>query len=428
MNIEKLEKSQSKATFDVTAEQFENALNKAFEKVNANVTIKGFRKGHAPRSTYEKNYGVESLYDEALNVIFNDCVAEIYKDENVARKVVGQFVPNIETKDFKRGKDFQVSLTWDTYPEVEIKQYKGLEVAKKVLDATDEEVNNAVNDLLKSKAKPELKAEQVIAKGDIAKFDFNGKVDGVEFDGGKATDYEMEIGSGQFIPGFEDQMIGMKKDETKDVVVTFPENYPAKNLAGKEAHFEVLVHEVKNNVLPELNDEFVKELKYENVNTVEELKAHEKTRIEESKKKSEHDRQLNELIDKVLDNAVVDMPQSLINETKENITRNYENQAKQYNIPFETYLQLMGTNKEDFEKSVEQNATRQTLFEVVLNKMIELEHLEPTQEELDKKAEEVASQTRQSKDDVLKTRVNQLFYQIVTDKFFNLLLDNAKEI
>ena len=244
MVVEKLEHSRTKLTFDVTPEEFEKALDKAFEEENAKVSIQGFRKGKAPRSVFEKHYGVESLYATAIDVILNNKIQEAVKDENLVKDFIGQFEPLLEDK-VERNTNFKVSLVIDTYPEVKLGDYKGIEVAKKNLEVTDEEVEQACKSMAAKDATMEVKAEQVIAKNDFATFDFVGSVDGVEFPGGKADNYELQIGSGQFIPGFEDQMIGMKAEEVKDINVTFPENYGEASLAGKAAVFKVTVHEVK---------------------------------------------------------------------------------------------------------------------------------------------------------------------------------------
>ena len=204
MKLENLEHSRVKATFTVTADEFEKALDQAFTTVVKNVKIDGFRQGKCPRSLFEKKFGVESLYDEALNVVFNNKVGEVYADQEVAQKICGQFTPAIETKDFERGKDFEVSLSFDVLPEVKLAAYKGLEVKKQVLEASEEEITAAINSDLKAHSTLNVKADQTIALHDTAKFDFVGTVDGVEFEGGSATDYELEIGSGQFIPGFEE--------------------------------------------------------------------------------------------------------------------------------------------------------------------------------------------------------------------------------
>lgn len=429
MVTEKLEHSRVKATFDVTADEFERALDKAFEVNNAKVTIKGFRAGKAPRSVYEKHYGVESLYDEALNVILNEKASEIYKDENLAKEICGQFEPNFEGEDkLERGKDFKISLTFDVYPEVNLPQYKGLEVAKKVLEATEDEVDAEVKSVLKKDAEMVAKDEQVIAEGDYATFDFVGSVDGVEFPGGKADNYELQIGSHQFIPGFEEQMVGMKAEETKDINVTFPENYGEASLAGKPAVFKVTVHEVKTEKLPELNDEYVKGLKIDGVNTVEELKANKKAALEAKKAVSEKDRQVNELITKIVDNAVVDMPKSLIDEKVNAIRGQYEQQAKMYNIPFETFLGLMNVKKEDFEAQTLEQGTKQALFNVVASKIIEVENLTPSKEAVEELAEKDAKANGKTKEAMLKQNVARYYSELAYQALVDVILNNAVEI
>lgn len=429
MTTERLEHSRVKAVFDVTAAEFEKALDKAFEKVNATVTIKGFRAGKAPRAVYEKTYGEMSLFDEALNFILNEKAQEIYKDEKLAREICGSFEPNLEGADrVTRGADFKVSLTFDVYPEVSLPQYKGLEVKAKELTATEAEVEAAVKSVLKKDAYKATKAEQVIASGDYAIFDFAGSVDGVAFPGGSAENYELQIGSGQFIPGFEDQMIGMKAEETKDVNVTFPENYGAADLAGKAAVFKVTVHEVKEETFPELTDEYVQGLKLEGVNTVEEFKASKKAELEAQKAVSEKDRQTDELINKVLDNTVVDMPQSLIDEKVNAIRGQYESQAKMYNIPFETFLSLMNIDKATFEAETAKQGARQALFNVVATKLIEVENLMPTKEQIEAKAEADAKVSGKTKEQMIQQNLNSYYSQLSYEALVNLLLSNAVEV
>ncbi len=426
MTIENLEHSRKKATFDVTAEEFSAALDKAFEICNQKVTIKGFRKGKAPRHVYEKNYGVESLYDEALNEILNTKAAEIYKDQELAKEIVGPFEPNIETNEkIEAGKPFQVSLSFDVYPEVHLPQYKGIEVKKAVLEATEEEVSDAIRQMMKKDASMQPKQEQVIASGDYANFDFVGTVDGVEFPGGKAENYELQIGSGQFIPGFEDQMIGMKAGDVKDVCVTFPENYAEKTLAGKPAVFKVTLHEVKEEVFPELNDAYVVDLKLDDAKTVEELKAKKKKELEDRKAVSEKDRQTDEIINKILDNAVVDMPHSLEKERIDLIRSQYEQQAKMYNIPFETFLGLMNITKEKFDEETEKQGKRQALFNVVLSKLIEVENLAPSKEALEQEALKDAEKQNSTKEEMMKKNVSKYYSDLAYQAVVSFLLEQA---
>lgn len=427
MNVEKLEHSRNKIVFEVSAEEFEKALDKAFEVCNAKVTIKGFRAGKAPRHVYEKNYGVESLYDEALNVILNAKAQEIYADKDLAKEIVGPFEPNFETEEkLERGKPFKVSLSFDVYPEVNLPQYKGIECGKAKLEVTEEELDHVLKQVMAKDSSMQPKEAQVIEKGDYATFDFVGTVDGVEFPGGKAENYELQIGSGQFIPGFEDQMIGMKAEEVKDVNVTFPENYGEKSLAGKAAVFKVTVHEVKNMVYPELTDEYVKGLNLAGVETVEALKESKKQELASQKEKSEKDRQVDEIINKILDNAVVDMPASLEQERIHQIQEQYQQQAKMYNIPFDTFLGLMNITKEKFEEETTKQGKRQALFNVVISKLIEVENLAPSKEDLEALATKDAEAQKTTKEAMMQKNAARYYSDLAYQRVIELLLANAK--
>ncbi len=422
MITEKLDHSRIKATFDVTKEEFETALDYSFKKNNEKVTIKGFRKGKAPRDMFEKIYGVEALYEDALDYILNNKLMEIYKDETLNKQFVGGIVPEI-AKDEKveRGHDFKVSLIFDVRPEFNLPQYKGVEVKEADTTVTAEDVQNAINNLLKPKAKKEPKEDKTIALGDIAKFDFKGYVNDEAFAGGEANDYELKIGSNQFIPGFESQMVGMKEGETKDVIVTFPENYGAAELAGKEAKFVVKVNQVFTEVLPELTEDFIKTLNIKDVNTKEELEAYEEKELKSRKEVAEKDRQTNEIINKILDNTVIDMPESMINERVNAMRKQYEDQAKRYNIPFETFLSLMGTNKEKFEAETLEQGKRNAIFTEVVSKIIEVEKLEPKEEDI-KKALGI---TEENNKKVSPEEYQRAYSNLAYDNIVKFLLDNA---
>ncbi len=427
MNTEFLAGSKAKVTFEVTPEQFVKAIDAAFEKEGKNADVKGFRKGHVTRQVFDKVYGEESLYTTALDTIFNEFYHEILSDKEIGHKVISDPIPNVEGK-ISKEEPFKVSLTFDVYPDPELPAYKGLEVAKKNLVVTDEEVENEINSLLKQNGKLVEKAEQVIVKGDTANFDFEGSVDGVVFDGGTAKGYEMEIGSGQFIPGFEDQMIGMKSGETRDVNVTFPTPYASKELEGKAAVFKVTVNSVKESQLPELNDEFVASLKRTGVNTVEELKTSTRKNLEEDRAKSEDERQIDSLINQILDNTKVELPESLVNHYVQSYKDRYESQAKAYGIPFETFLQLTGTDLKTFNEFAENTGKRQALFQVVLDKITTVENLAPTEETFKAKVEEIAKENNQKYEDVVKNNGQNIFSQMIYDAFLNLIRSNAKEI
>lgn len=428
MVVENVSESRVKVVFDVTAQEFDVALDEAFKIVNEKTSIKGFRKGKAPRAVFEKNYGVESLYDEALNIVLNSKAKEVYENEELAKKMCGQFEPALEGKEFGQGKDFQLSLSFDIYPEFELPMYKGLEVAKANYEATDEEVNASLNAILKQAATIQVKEDQVINSGDIAVFDFAGSTDGVPFDGGTAENYELEVGSGQFIPGFEEQMIGMKNGETKDINVTFPEAYHAENLAGKPAVFKVTLHEVKEEVLPELTDEYVVSLNLEGIKTVEELKNSKIEEIKAGKVTSEKDRQVDFLINKILDNTVVSLPQSIIDENVNRFKSQYEQQAQMYNIPFETFLGFMNTTKEAFENTANEQGKRQALFSIVMNKLIEVENLAPTKEEMEERAQKDAEASKLSVEQLISQNLNSYYSELSYNKVMDFIVSNAKEV
>lgn len=421
MNIEKLEHSRVKVTFDVKKEEFETALDYSFNKNNAKVTIKGFRKGKAPRDVFEKHYGVGALYEDALDYIFNQKLFSLSKDESFEYDIVGNIVPDLdkETK-VERGVDFKASLEFDVRPEFNLPQYKGVEVKEADTNVTSEEVNNAINALIKPKAKKEAKEDKTIALGDIAVFDFEGFIEDKAFEGGKASNYELKIGSKQFIPGFEDQMVGMKEGETKDVIVTFPTDYQATDLAGKETKFVVTVHQVLNEVLPELTDDFVASLNIKDVKNKEELEAYELNELKKRKEVAEKDRQTNELINKILDNTVIDMPQSEIDSRVKALRSQYENQAKMYNIPFDTFLQLMGTDKEKFETETYNQGKRNAIFTEVFSKIVEVEKLEPSEEEL--KADLGITDDKKK---VTQEQYQQSYSKLAYNKFIEFLLANA---
>ena len=427
MVVDKLEHSRVKFTFDVTPEEFEKALDKAFLVKNAKVTVKGFRAGKAPRSVYEKTYGVESLYDEALDTIFNDKIKECVKDENLAKTFIGRFEPAIESQ-IERGKEIKISLSIDVFPEFELPQYKGIEVKKQNLEVTDDEVNAAIKSLVSKDVKKETKEDGIIENGNYATFDFVGTVDGVEFPGGKAEGYELQIGSGQFIPGFEDQMVGMKKDEVKDITVTFPENYQEESLAGKEAVFKVTIHEVNVEILPEFTDDYVKSLNLENVNNYDELKSFKRGELAEKKAVSEKDRQFNDIVNTILESANVDMPKTMIDERVDEIRNQYYNQAKMYNIPFDTFLSLMNVNKEVFEDETYKQGKNQALFSLLAGKIIEVENLTPTEETLKSKAEEDAKKNGSNASDLLKTNRMRYLNELAYNSLVDLLLSTAVNV
>ena len=400
MKKEYLEKSQIKFTFEVSKEHYNEVEN-----------------------SYKNENKEQDLKEVTLNKLFQENFEEILKDEEVSKKIVGY--PKPEVVEFSEEK-IVLSLTIDLYPEFDLPEYKGIKVSKKNVEVSEDEVNALVNALVSQNLKPVTKEEQVIEKMDYAVFDFLGTVDGVPFEGGTAENYEMQIGSGQFIPGFEDQMIGMKKDEVKDVKVTFPENY-TEELKGKDAVFKVTVHEVK--VMPklELNDEFAKSLNIENVNTVSELKEAKRQELLAKKEQDETSRQIDQIIETILSNTKVDVPESLILAGVNSFKAQYENQAKMYGIPFETFLQMMGVDLERFNQIAYANAYKQVLFTLVGSKIIEVEKLAPTQEDIYNIALNEANKTNTDVNEILKRDSEQIYSFLSQQRLIMFLLENKVE-
>ncbi len=388
MKFEKLEKSQVKFTIDVTASEFETALDKAFDIVKEKVEVKGFRKGHVPRGMFEKKFGVEALYEEAINYIVPLKYNEVLTNDEFV--IVSQPVIDLDFASLERGKDFTFTATVDVKPEVTLGDYKGLACKQADLVVTDAEVNAQIKSLLEKDASLEPKKEGSLEKGDVAIFDFEGKLDGVAFDGGTAENYELEIGSNQFIPGFEDQMVGMNVGETKDLNVTFPEQYHEASLAGKAVVFTVKLHEIKVKVAKELNDEFVVSLNREGITTVEALRNSILEDLSKKREVQERNRMIDTLVEKATANATFELPNGMVETEKNRMRKDVEARAKQYNIPFEMFLTITGSSLEKFEEELTKEATKKVSYELVIEAIAKAENIEASEEEYANKCEEIA--------------------------------------
>jgi trigger factor len=390
MIIDKLSGSRVRFEVTVSKELFEHALDHAFEKINQTVEIKGFRKGHAPRAIYEAKYGVESLYDEAINHALQDTYYEAVTETNI--QVVAQPKINLEVEKVKRGQDFTYEVVVAVKPEIILGQYKGIEVKKPNLSVTDAEVDAEIARDLDKNAEMVLKEEGKIEQGDTAVFDFSGSVDGVKFDGGTAENHELVIGSGQFIPGFEEQMIGLGIEEVRDVFVTFPAEYHEKNLAGKAAIFNVKVHEIKVRRLPELNDEFVKDLNRDGVSTVAEYKAAVQAELAAKKIEGSKNDLTNQILDQVSKNASFDVPEEMILEEVQKMRETTQRQIKSYGLDFAMYLQYMGKTNEEYEAGLKQESAKNLRAQLAIEAVGKAENFAITDAEIDLKYAEVVEQ------------------------------------
>ncbi|MGD9909338.1 MAG: trigger factor [Candidatus Izemoplasmatales bacterium] len=428
MIIDKL--SGSRVHFEVTVspELFEHALDHAFEEVNAKVEIKGFRKGKAPRNVYEAHYGVESLYDEAINHALQDTYYEVVTENNI--QVVAQPKIDLDVQKIVRGKEFTYEVTVAVRPEIVLGDYKGLEVT--VLDSvvSDEEINFEIDRELDKNAEMVLKEEGALEDGNTAVFDFSGSVDGVKFEGGTAENYELVIGSGQFIPGFEAQMVGMNPEEEKDVVVTFPEDYQEKTLAGKEAVFAVKLHEIKVRQVPVLSEDFVKDLNLDNVATVEEYKAHVKNNLLAQKETQNKNHVLQTVVEKATENATFDLPIEMVEEETKRMHENAENQIKQYGLDFDTYLQYVGKTRESYDEELNAEATKNLRQQLVIQKIGEVEAFEISDAEIDAKYAEIVEQYKSQNVTLEQAKaaipVPAVKDEILYKKAIDLLVESAK--
>ncbi len=422
--IEKLEKSLVKINVTVSPEEFEEALNKAFEAKKQNVTIPGFRKGQVTRAQFEKKFGVESLYEDAIYAAADKKYSEAVQENQLF--VVGD--PQLaDLKEVERGKEITFAIIVPVYPEFEIKDYKGLKGKKIVKEATEDEINAKINELREQNVLVSPKEGGAIEAHDIAVFDFKGMKDGVAFDGGTAENYELEIGSNQFIPGFEDQMIGMKEGEEKTINVTFPNEYQATDLAGKEVQFALKLHEIKKKELPEVNDDFVKDLNKEGINTVDELKASIKAEIEKTKEQNEKNRLADELIEQLSNNTNIDIPQAMVDASVKDELKDFERTVtQQYGMKLEDFKKIAQIKEDEFMKNITERASKKLKETLILEQIVKQEKLAATKEEVEASLQDIATANNMSIDDV-KKYVNpaDVAFNVSINKVIDLLIANA---
>ncbi len=388
--VDKLSGSKVRIEIEVSKELFEHGLDHAFNAVKEEVEVKGFRKGKVTRAIFEQHYGVESLYEEAINHCIQDTYIEAVTSENVM--VVAQPKIDLDITKVERGKGFTYVAEVAVEPVVTLGDYKGLEFENLSDEVLPQAVDVEINKLLEQNAELVLKEEGTLENGDTAIFDFEGSVDGVLFDGGKAENYELLIGSGQFIPGFEDKMLGMKLEEEKDLDITFPADYQAENLKGKDAVFKVKLHEMKRKELPELNDEFVKELDKEGISTVEELKEDALSKLKDQLILKNKNSRIDFAVNAAVENSTFEIADEMIEEEKKRLMDNVTQQAKQYNLDLDTYLQYSGISKEDFDKNMVKDAKKSIATKIVVLAISKEEKIEATTEEKEAKLEEIAAQ------------------------------------
>lgn len=427
MKFEKLGTNYAKFTFSVTPDEFNHGLDHAFDHVKENVEVKGFRKGHVPRNIYESKFGVESLYEDALNHVINHLYEEVFNEKSVV--IIGEPKVDVDVAKISRDAAFDLSLTFPIKPEVTLGAYVGLEVEKKNLEITDEEVNKVIDELLSRNKTLIPKSSDVLEDGDVSIIDFKGFLGEEAFEGGTAENYELKIGSNSFIPGFESQMVGMKTGEERDINVTFPEDYHAENLKGQAVTFKVTLHEIKVEEKEELTDEFVKTLEREGIETVEDLLNDTKKNLKEEKEAKEKNRIIGAAVKYAVDNANVDIPVEMIQSEAKNMKAQVESQAKQYNIELEMYVQFSGLTMEQFEADLNRQAQERVLTSLVIEAIAEKEQFPVSEEEINAKYEEIASMYQLEVDQV-KEQLSEdvIINEVRFNKTIDFLEASVKEV
>lgn len=424
VKVERLSENRVKLVVTVSAEQFDLALDAAFNKVVKDIKVDGFRPGKLPKSIYISRFGWESLYNEGIEFAFQATYPMALREAEVY-PVDDPKVDLVDPAAIEKGKSFDYTVEVDVWPNVHLGEYKGVKVKKQSTRVLKKDVEAYIQNVLKGKAENVIK-EGAAELGDTVVIDFEGFVDGVAFEGGKGENYSLELGSNSFVPGFEEQLVGAKSEDNVEVKVTFPENYHA-NLASKDAVFKCVVHEVKTKVVPELNDDFVKELEIENVNTVEEYQEHVKALLKEQKAQAAEQQFEADCIEAVLKNSYAEFPQSLINQGVEREIQRVAAQAKQYGLETEMLLQYFGfENMDDFKKKSEENVKTEFLRELVFEEIIKLEGITCTPEELEAKYLEIAggdqSKVKQVKKQYSEAQVS---FHINSFKVVDLIKSNA---
>ncbi len=423
MKVEKTDKTNEvKLSFTIEASKFEEAIQKVYAKSAKYFNIPGFRKGKAPYKIVEKQYGAQIFYEDA----FNEVAAEVYEKELTDANIEAVSRPEINIIQMEKGKDLIFTAVVQTKPEVKLGKYKGIELKKVEYTVEEKDIDHEIEHMQERNARLVNVEDRPVEKEDTVVIDFEGFVDGVAFEGGKAENHELVIGSNTFIPGFEDQIIGMKIDEEKDINVTFPKEYFSKDLAGKAAVFKVKLHEIKKKELPVVDDEFAKDVS--EFDTIKELKVSIKEKLEEENKNKAKYETEEVAIKAVCDNTEIDIPSGMIETETDNMIREIEQRLMYQGLNFEQYLQIMGKTEGDMRKEMKEQAQIQVKTKLVLGAIVEAEKIEATDEEVKAKLEEMATMYGKEVKDLeanasLKAYVTET---IKTEKAISFIVENAK--
>ena len=425
LQVEKLEKNMAKLTIEASAEDFEKAIQKVYLKARGRINIPGFRKGKAPRKLIEKMYGTGVFYEDAANDLIPTAYAEALKDCDL--EIVSR--PEINVTQIESGKPFIFTAEVAVKPEVTLGEYKGVEVEKSNVEVTDEDINKEVDKERENNSRTIDVDDRAVESGDIIKLDFDGSVDGVPFAGGKAENYTLTIGSGSFIPGFEDQLIGTKIGEDKDVTVTFPEDYHEKSLAGKEAVFKCKVNAITVKELPDADDEFASEVS--EFETLAEYKEDIKKKLTEKKEKEARAKKEAQAVEKAVENATMEIPDAMIDTQVQSMMEDFARRMQSQGLSLEQYFQFTGMDAKKMHDQMKPEALKRIQNSLVLEAVAKAENIEISDEKVD---EEIAKMAEAYKMEVEKIKGiigdserDQMKKDLAVQAAADLIADAAKE-
>ncbi|MDB1970372.1 trigger factor [Clostridium tertium] len=423
--MEKIEKNVVKFEIKVEAEKFQEALKRAYNKNVKNFNVPGFRKGKVPMAIVKKYYGIGVLIEDAVNFAIDASYSKVLEENNI----IPVDYPKVDVITAEEGKEFVYTAEVTVYPEVELGEYKGLKVEKPSYEVTEDAVNEKLKEMQQKNARIETKEDGEIATGDTAVIDFKGFIDDVAFEGGEGKDYSLEIGSGTFIDTFEDQLVGAKAGDKVEVNVTFPENYGREELNNKQAKFEVLVKEIKIKELPEIDDEFAKEVS--EFDTLAELKEDIVKKMEEENNNRAEREYEDAIIKAVVENAKIDVPEVMVEKEIDTMVRNLEQRLQYQGLNLEQYFQFTGTDEAKMREYMKENAEVKVKTDLVLEAVEKAENIDATEEELKEKAKEVAKMySAEEEDKMVDLLMNgqraALLADVKVSKTIKFLVENNK--
>lgn len=424
LQVETLEKNMAKLTIEVPAEEFEKAIEKAYQKNKGKMSVPGFRKGKVPRKMIEKMYGTGIFFEDAANIIIPETYAN--EIENCELEIVSQ--PSIDVVQIESGKPFIFTAEVATKPEVELGEYKGVQVERKAVEVTDEEVDKALEEERDKQSRMVPVEGRAVENGDMVTIDFEGFVDGVAFEGGKGTDYPLTIGSHSFIDTFEDQLVGKNVGEEVEVNVTFPEQYQAEELQGKPAMFKVAIKEIKAKELPELDDDFAQDVS--DFDTLAEYKEDLKKKLVEKKEEEAKEAFEEAVVEAVVSNAKMEIPAPMVDLQVKTMADNFARRITSQGLSMEQYMQFTGMTPEKLEEQMRPQALKTIESRLVLEAIVKAENIQATDEELDKELEKMASMYQMEvgklKELISDKEKNSMKLDIAVQKAVDFIVEQAK--